>query len=488
MTDAVLVVGAGPVGLTLACELARYRIQVRIIDTAPQRTDKSKALVVWTRTLELLERGRMAQRFVQAGVKTQAMQILSRRGRIARIDFTGLQSPYPFALMLPQSETERLLETRLAELGVTVERQTTLENFSETGAGVSCVLRDADGRQSSAEVAWLVGCDGAHSTVRKQLGLSFGGDTMPQSFILADLYVVGLPLSADEAAIYWSAQGFLLYFPIGPGRCRIIADVGEEPRHDPELPEVQAIVDARGPGGVSLADPIWMSGFTINERMVPTYRAGRVFVAGDAAHVHSPAGGQGMNTGMQDAINLAWKLALVAEGLAAPSLLDTYSAERAGVARQVLAESGRLTRAAMIANPLEQDLRNFVTHIVMGFRPIQHRVAIRLSELFVGYPNSPLNHGHVRGKAGPAPGQRYLAQEPFGAGDQPRFALCAPDDAQTRAFLAEHPRLVEAEPRAIASDGAMRLIRPDGYVAAVAKAGDWQVLQDCMAMVRSGKA
>lgn len=488
MTDPILIAGAGPVGLTLAVELVRYGVPVRIIDSAAAPSQTSKALAIWARTLELLDRGGMAAPLIEAGLCAPAVRIATAEAEIGRIDFSALESRYPFALLLPQSDTERLLEARLTALGGRVERRTTLAAFSETGDGIACDLHGPDGATETVPAAWLVGCDGAHSTVRKTLGLTFRGDTLPQTFVLADLHVAGLPLPPDEIGIYWSRDGALMFFPIGHGRYRIIADVGEAPRHDPTLAELQAIADVRGPAGVTLSDPVWLAGFSVNERMVQQYRTGRALLAGDAAHIHSPAGGQGMNTGMQDAVNLAWKLALVVQGRAAPGLLDSYGAERAAVARRVIDEAGRLTRVGLLKAPLAQTLRDFAAHHLLGLDAVQHLATARLSELTVGYPGSPLNRGHVAGAAVALPGQRCATDRPFGAGDRPLFALCAAADDGARGFLARHPGLVEPAARPALADGLVRLVRPDGYVVALARPGDWQTLDDALSAHGSGTA
>lgn len=308
MKRKVLVVGAGPVGLTMAAELARYGVGVRIVDKAAQRSDKSKALVLWSRTLELLDRMGCGAAFVEAGRQVREAEIIADGATIARVNFEGLRTPHPYGLMLPQSETERLLEERLDALGVEVERRVELSRFVADEDAVTAFLHRPDGSEETLDV------DGAHSAVRHGLGAGFEGDTMPSHFVLADLHLAGGP-PLNEIKTYWHEAGLLAIFPIGPGRYRVIADAGEpkagEHTPDPTLEVVQSLLGQRGPAGVKASDPIWLSGFTINERKVKDYREGRVFLAGDAAHVHSPAGGQGMNTGMQDAINLAWKLALV---------------------------------------------------------------------------------------------------------------------------------------------------------------------------------
>jgi 2-polyprenyl-6-methoxyphenol hydroxylase-like FAD-dependent oxidoreductase len=482
MNKPVLVVGAGPVGLTMAAELARYKIPVRIIDKAPARTDKSKALAVWARTLELLDRAGCADAFVATGIKAETVSISRDTELVARIALDGIASQFNYLLLIPQSESERLLEAHLESLGGKVEREAELTGFSDLGDSVSCSIGHADGRVENVEARWLIGCDGAHSLVRKTLGLTFEGDTLPTHFVLADVHVAGLDMPANELAMFWHPDGIVAFFPIAPGRYRIIADVGTDPQHDPSLEEVRGIIDQRCPSGIMLSDPIWMAGFGVNERKVDKFRTGRIFVAGDAAHIHSPAGGQGMNTGMQDAINLAWKLAMVENGDAKSDLLDSYTDERSEVAKQILFDSGRMLRAAMIKNPLAQNLRNFVAHRLLGFSGVQHLMADRLSEITIGYPNSKLNAGSAKAVKGPGPGQRIIGDRPFGAGDKPRFALIAGDSAPARAMLQRHFRLLEPALRT-PTDTGIWLVRPDGYVAAVGGANDWQIIEECLSKI-----
>jgi 2-polyprenyl-6-methoxyphenol hydroxylase-like FAD-dependent oxidoreductase len=476
MNSQVLVVGAGPVGLTMAAELARYGVAVRIVEKASQRTDKSKALVLWSRTLELLDRAGCSAAFVAAGQKVDAANIISGRKTIGHVSFANVASPYPYALMLPQSETERLLEMHLATLGVSVERQVELIHFTDTGSAVPATLRHPDGHEEEVETAWLIGCDGAHSTVRHTLGLQFLGDTLQTDWILADIHLAGMPLPASEMAAYWHEDGVLAVFPISPGRYRVVADRGRsEGPHpaDPTLDEVQAVVDRRGPGGVIVSDPIWLSGFRINERKVGDYRSGRAFVAGDAAHVHSPAGGQGMNTGMQDAINLAWKLALVCRGTcAAETLLDSYSSERSAIGAQVLANAGRLTAVGVMKNHTAQVVRNLVAGFLFGLAPLRRTMAETMTEVSLGYAHSPINGPSAHGLGGPAVGERAPpvgGQAPVGAGNTPCFALFAASDDAVSGLLRDHSDLLEPMVRPPFSEGGLWLVRPDGYIACVAK-------------------
>jgi 2-polyprenyl-6-methoxyphenol hydroxylase-like FAD-dependent oxidoreductase len=212
MTD-VLIAGAGPVGLTMASELARYGLSFRLIDKNFERTDKSKALVLWARTLELMDRmgTGCTQRFIEAGLKVQGANILSGREEIARVEMTHVESPYNFVLMIPQSDTERLLEEYLAAFGLKAERQVELKQFESSADGVSCTLLHPDGREETAEASWLIGCDGAHSTVRHRLGMEFHGSTLLSDWVLADIHLKGVA-GAPAINIFWHAQGVLAIF------------------------------------------------------------------------------------------------------------------------------------------------------------------------------------------------------------------------------------------------------------------------------------
>ncbi|HSZ77008.1 MAG TPA: FAD-dependent monooxygenase [Chthoniobacterales bacterium] len=481
----VLIAGAGPVGLTMASELARYGLSVRLVDKNTERTDKSKALVLWARTLELMERmgTDSTQRFIDAGLKIQGANILSGRVEIAHVEMTHIASRYNFVLMIPQSETERLLEEHLETLGLKAERQVELKQLKSGADGVSCTLLHSDGREETAEASWLIGCDGAHSTVRHQLGMEFLGSTMLSDWILADIHLSGVA-GAPAINIFWHAEGVLALFPLRGTRYRVIADIGESSgsigegnRPAPTLEEVQRILEVRGPGGIRASDPVWLSSFSINERKVSDYRSGRIFLAGDAAHVHSPAGGQGMNTGMQDAINLAWKLALVSRGICAPEpLLSSYSAERSAIAKLVLEATGKTTVLTVLKGGIKQSIRNHIASLVFGLAPVKSAMANILSEMAVGYPESPLNakSAHVHG--GPHPGQRAPIREgepAVGSGNTPRFALFAEDTPTSKSLLSKYPNFVEPLPRKPYAHGGIWIVRPDGYVALAAKHDAW---------------
>jgi hypothetical protein len=259
-------------------------------------------------------------------------------------------------------------------------------------------------------------------------------------------------------------------FPISPGRYRLIADLpasGAERPPAPTLEQVQALMNRRGPPGMQGYDPVWLAGFRINGRKVSSYRWGRAFLLGDAAHVHSPAGGQGMNTGMQDAFNLAWKLALVTQGTCAESLLDSYSSERSAVGDEVLKSAGRLTTIGTLRNPILQSVRNVVGHAMLGLAPVQRAFADNMSELSINYRNSPLN-GTGHAQDGPKPGQRVAPTEgrkPVGSGSTPRFALMAAPSPEVSQLLARFSKVLDPELRLPNRCDGNWLVRPDGYVA-----------------------
>jgi 2-polyprenyl-6-methoxyphenol hydroxylase-like FAD-dependent oxidoreductase len=481
----VLIVGAGPVGLTLAAALTRYGVSVRILDKAAERSDQSRALVVWSRTLELLDHAGWSADIVAAGLKVSAANIVSGSKTIARIELGKVATPHPYAVMLPQSEIERLLEARLNALGVRVERGVEMLRFAQGPGDVATIVHNADGSEEKIRCLWLVGCDGAHSAVRHELRMVFTGDTLPSSWILADVRLRGMR-NPDEIEVGWHADGMLAIFPLAGGRHRVMADLGpseaEGRQHGPTLREVQELLDQRGRGGITASEPSWLATFRINERKVVSYREHRVFLAGDAAHIFSPAGAQGMNTGMQDAFNLAWKLALVCRGICAEEpLLGSYSSERSEVGQQVLKTTGRIASLALLRGDLKQTVRNHVASLLFGFAPARNAMADVITEVSIDYLNSPLNGREVSFFQHPAVGERVAiraGEPPFGSGDRPRFVLCAgTQDAAARSAAAVlvglYGHLVEETVRAPFSEGGMWLVRPDGYVALATRVGDW---------------
>jgi 2-polyprenyl-6-methoxyphenol hydroxylase-like FAD-dependent oxidoreductase len=477
----VLIAGAGPVGLAMAADLARYGVSVRLVEKSPERTDKSKALVLWSRTLELMDRMECTAPFLTTGKKVVAVNVTAGKELITQVTVDGAKTPHPYALMMPQCDTEELLGDFVTSLGVKIERNIELTDFVASANGVTSTLRRLDGTEETFESGWLIGSDGAHSTVRHKLGMQFAGETMPSSWVIADIHLSDVP-NPEEILISWHAEGILAVFPILGSRYRVIADsgladAGVSPRN-PTMEDVQTILDARGPGGITVSDPIWLTRFTINERKVSNYRSGRVFLMGDAAHIHSPAGGQGMNTGIQDAFNLAWKLAMVSRGLGdEETLLGSYSAERSPIADDVLKGAGRITEVALMRGDFKQAVRNRITSFVFGLSPVKKKMADVLTEVSIGYPRSPLNAGCEYAGGGPKEGERApvdVDHPCVGAGDTPRFVLYADDgDGEGFALIAKYSNLLETSLRAPFEQDGLWLVRPDGYVALATRHGRW---------------
>ena len=411
-----LVIGAGPVGLTLANELARHGVRCRIIDRAAERAQTSKALAVFPRTLEAFETMGIVDRFLAEGHRIHGLSLYHGDERIAQVELTSVASPYPFVIGLPQAETERLLSEHLSNSGIQVERNTELTGFTQSSDSVRVLLRQSDGREETVETPWLIGCDGAHSTTRHQLEMEFEGAPYDESFILADVQLE-TPLARDRLHLFLGEQGVLGIIPFSQSRWRIVANIPPESRQQtlPEvtLPEVQELIDRRASQLFRASDPVWLSRFHISHRKVQHYRQLRVFLAGDAAHIHSPAGGQGMNTGIQDAFNLGWKLALVVRGIAPPQLLGSYQLERSPVASGVLNLTDRITRMATMRSSVAQGVRDFLLPVVSGIDFVGGKIADRLSELSVNYRGSSIveNFGAGRLRAGDRAPDAELREE-----------------------------------------------------------------------------
>ncbi|WP_218082421.1 FAD-dependent monooxygenase [Anthocerotibacter panamensis] len=410
--NAVLVVGAGPTGLVMAAELARRGVPCRIVDKRPARSLHSKAFGVHARTLELFDAMGIAEETIARGVQVKGVNLYAGERRIAHMHLDKLESTYPFMFFLAQHETEAVLETHLERLGGRVERSVEALGFTQDEQGVTTTLRHADEHEEAVRTCWLIGCDGAHSTVRHTLGLPFAGFPYEEEFLLADVRL-HWSYPAEETHMFFAPEGLWGVLPLGKGIFRLIATAPweAEPPRGPTLAEIQALVEARGPGNMVVSDPVWLARFRIHRRIVPTYHKGRVFLAGDAAHIHSPVGGQGMNMGIQDAYNLAWKLALVHTAAACADLLDSYDQERRPVGQGVLWATDLLTRAFALHHPLAQWLRNTLLELLFSQEFIQHQMRRALAQINVNYRHSPIvgeSRGGARFSAGPAPGDRAL--------------------------------------------------------------------------------
>jgi 2-polyprenyl-6-methoxyphenol hydroxylase-like FAD-dependent oxidoreductase len=406
----VLVVGAGPTGLALAAQLAAHGVRPRLIDRAADRVHESRALAIQPRTLEVLAGLGITDHLVAAGNPAVQLRLHTARRTVSLPLFDlGLHdTAYPYLLFLSQAETERILEEHLHTAGITVERRTELTTMEQIGEAVECRLRHADGTEQAVTARYVVGCDGGHSTVRQLAGIGFEGGSYPQTFVLADTEADGI--APDAAHAFLSAQGMLLFFPLRhPTTWRMLAmrprTKPAPPDASPTLGEVQSLADAYTGGAVQLHDPVWMTNFRLHHRAATRYRTGGVFLAGDAAHIHSPAGAQGMNTGIQDAVNLGWKLAHTLHGATDPALLDSYQTERAPIGRLVLRFTDRAFTIATSTNPL---IRLARTRLAPAIVPLAGRAntgrayAFRaISQLAINYRHSPLSTN------GPKPPSRH---------------------------------------------------------------------------------
>jgi 2-polyprenyl-6-methoxyphenol hydroxylase-like FAD-dependent oxidoreductase len=501
MNHPVLIVGAGPVGLTMAMALKRRGVDVRIVDKAAAPSDKSKALVLWPRTLELLQIQGCASPFIAAGMRGRGARIFAEGNLLVQLRFDTARSAFDYALMIPQSETERILAGQLAELGAQVERRVELLSFSDNGDSVGAVLRHADGREENFDASYLCGCDGAHSTVRHGLDARFEGTTMQSDWALGDIHIDG-DLPQDEIVVCWVPDGVLAIFPMGSRRFRVVADIGTTAASAPPTPtleQIQELLDLRGPHGLRAYDPFWLGGFRINERKVKDYRRGRIFLSGDAAHVHSPAGGQGMNTGMQDAFNLAWKLAMVWHGHAGSSLLDSYSSERSAIGDQVLRNAGNMTRIALVRSPILRELRNLAAGTLSRIPALRQRMVDQLTELDLHYrENSPLTQTPRGAAQDPAPGERapdIALESPdggirnlYGLLGTGRFVVLSVNAPAVDLPLGARAIAVAATAAANAAyeSGHVFLIRPDAYVALSVRGGDDAAIIAALERLESG--
>ncbi|GAA0323527.1 FAD-dependent monooxygenase [Actinoallomurus spadix] len=368
-TTEVVIVGAGPTGLALAASLLDRGKDVLLLDKAAEGTNTSRAAVVHARTLEVLEPLQVTGELVGRGVIVPTFTVRDRDRILMKVDFGGLPTAHPYTLMVPQSTTEEVLLRRLRALGGDVHRGR--EVTAVTGDAEGVTVRLADGATVRARHA--VGADGMHSVVREQVGIGFTGDAYPQSFVLADVHLEW-DLPDDEVQLFFSPKGLVVVAPLPGGRHRVVATVDDAPEH-PDAADVRDLLVARGPRSVParVGDVAWSSRFRVHHRLADHYRAGRIFLAGDAAHVHSPAGGQGMNTGIQDAVDLARRLADGTE--------DGYEDARRPVAAGVVAMTDRMTRAATAGGPAARAVRNTLLTVAGHNAAVRRNLAMRLSEL-----------------------------------------------------------------------------------------------------------
>ncbi|MBM2615701.1 FAD-dependent monooxygenase [Actinoplanes sp. LDG1-06] len=371
----VLIAGAGPTGLTLAAALAARGLGFVLLDQADRGANTSRAAVIHARTLEVLDELGVSAELCRRGIVVPTFTIRDRDRVLLRVPFGGLPTKFPYTLMLPQNDTEQVLAAHLAAAGGEVHwghRLTGFEHDGSSGEGVTAKVTGPDGTVHEIRARFLAGCDGMHSAVREQSGIGFAGDRYAESFVLADVTMTW-PHPRDQVNLFFSPDGLVVVAPLPGDRYRIVATVDEAPEQ-PTLADIQRLPAVAG----RVTSVGWSSRFRVHHRLADHYRQGPVFLAGDAAHVHSPAGGQGMNTGIQDAVALARALAA-----GDPASLDAYETARRPVAAQVVATTDRLTRAATVRNPVLRAARNTALSVVGRSPRVQRRLAMNLAELTV---------------------------------------------------------------------------------------------------------
>jgi 2-polyprenyl-6-methoxyphenol hydroxylase-like FAD-dependent oxidoreductase len=482
----VLIVGAGPTGLVLALWLSRLGIRVRIVDKTAEPGTTSRALAVHARTLEWYRQLGFADDIVARGRKMSAVNLWTEGSRVAHAELGDIGagiSPFPFVLIFPQDEHERVLIERLHALGVDVERQTEVLGFDESGDGVRVRIKRPGGAVETCEAAYLAGCDGAHSVVRQTLDVGFPGGTYQHLFYVADVEASGAAMNGELHAALDEAD-FLAVFPLKePGHVRLVGIVAgvAENRDDFSWDDVSTRVIRWM--RIDVARVHWFSTYRVHHRVADRFRDGRAFLLGDAAHIHSPVGGQGMNTGIGDAVNLSWKLAAVLRGRAASSILDTYEPERIAFARRLVATTDQAFAAVTSNDWLARRARLSVVPALLP-RLFRIRAARRfmfrtVSQTLVTYRGSSLSAG----RAGAVQGGDRLpwVAPPVGAADNfaPLTSLDwqvhvygrATDDIRAVCrgrFLALHEwPWRDACGRAGLARDAVYLVRPDGYVGLV---------------------
>jgi 2-polyprenyl-6-methoxyphenol hydroxylase-like FAD-dependent oxidoreductase len=420
----LLIVGAGPTGLALAHELARAGVDCRLVDKTAHRTTQSRAIAIHPRTIETLELMGVADAFLAAGQRITGVDLNGNGGSIAHVAFASLETRYPYVLGVPQDETERILEEHVAKLGIAVERGTELTGLTRRDGLILAQLRGQGGVEEVA-ADWVLGCDGAHSAVRDQLGVGFAGATYAEHFVLADIIVAG-DLDHNKAAVWLAADGAVALFPLPHDRWRlIVTNAPPEWQAEPKIEQCQTLLDQRGLANLRLADPRWTAVFRIHRRIASRFRQDHAFLLGDAGHIHSPVGGQGMNIGIQDAFNLAWKLALVGGG-ASPALLDSYEAERRPIDEAVLRQTDRATRMVALHGPVTRFIRDHLIALAAQIPAVVEKLGEGISGIAVNYRHSPIVAEHALGAAGPHAGDRApdaLVADPKTGGSRRLFEL-----------------------------------------------------------------
>jgi 2-polyprenyl-6-methoxyphenol hydroxylase-like FAD-dependent oxidoreductase len=432
----VLIVGAGPVGLFLALQLVRRNVRCAVVERNDGLSSHSKALALMARTLEIFEMAGIVAPFVSAGNRVSSVTFTTPVAS-TRVELSSIASDYPYVLILPQNTTETLLHDALRAAGGDVAFGWQFETYrEEDNVCVAAVSRDGALREIRAR--YVVGCDGARSTVRTAAGIGFAGRSYAEETLLADV-PIETPIPLNEARVYLRDGATLTVFPISAAIRRIVVVAASETLPSaPGREWLQSRIDTHGPADTRVGAPVWTSTFRVHRRVAARLRSGRVFLAGDAAHIHSPVGGQGMNTGLQDAWNLAWKLGY-ALGRAAPEgLLDSYEAERLPVARAIVAQTDALTK--LVAHPALRTVRERFAPFAARIGPLQRYALAALAELNLSYAKSPI----VCSGGARIPNQRLADGSKLYESLRGGFAVL-----ETRR----------------AGEARAQLVRPDGYVA-----------------------
>ncbi len=401
----VMIIGAGPSGLMMALTLQKEGIPFRIIEKKSSFSDQSKALAIQARSLEILERLEVIDPFLKKGKKLENAFFFHNKNTLGHVDFRKMQSPYPFPLCLEQSETENILREKLASLRVSIETETELVSIKPQKEKVDLVLQKKN-EIEQATASWVVGCDGCHSLVRKSLSLSFKGKLFKDVFSLADLYIKG-DIAESSLSIFLEPSGVMAIFPLPEkNKFRLIFQM-EKYRNflrknaslehgvlsskdipSPTMEEAQNMLSSYVNGKIELYNPVWLANFHINSRLTTKYQVDSLFLVGDAAHIHSPVGGQGMNTGFQDAFNLAWKLSYVIKKKSPPSLLKTYQKERGSVGKTLLAATERASFMATLHASWAVFLRNSLLSFLLKKDTVTKKIASAISQTAIQYPKS----------------------------------------------------------------------------------------------------
>jgi len=461
----ILIVGAGPVGLFLANECARRNLQWRLIEERSSQSEHSKALAIFPRTLEIFDMAGIVEPFLEKANRVTDVAVMTRDRKLAHIKFEPEESPYSFVAMVPQDVTERLLLDALRRKGGDVEYETKFVSADQDGGSVN-VTTEHQGQEVSTRAQFVIGCDGAHSAVRHQLNLPFEGAQYKGLFLLADVETNDA-LPANELQLCPSEYGPVAIFPMSATRRRVIATIDSIEGDAPSLELVRQILAQRAPAAIEARDLRWSSYFRIHHRQVARLREGRMFIAGDAAHIHSPFGGQGMNTGLHDIWNLAWKLDLFLKGHGNQELLESYGRERLPIIKDVIATTDLLTKVMGTPNKLAQVLRDTVMPAVSHLAPFQHAFVQRLSELGIAYKGSPIIEGR---------GKRYFDDSLRGGkGIGSRFLLFVTNEAESSIKESAHKLASSfsavAEVR-VGEHSGLTLVRPDGYIAYSSQTSD----------------